>query len=138
MEPARRYELKLEQLSKAVRGFVVSLNLAVSEYNEDLKDAVENGQIQKFEYCVELIWKTIKLYLRVYHQIDARSPKEAISSLLDIKKINELTYESLHNMIKDRNTLSHVYNEEDFKTVHKKLPAYRETMITVLDAIKVK
>src|SRR5438477_12129385 len=104
MEQTRRYQFKLKSLVKAVTGFKNLMEVDISGFNEILQDGIQNGQIQKFEYSTELLWKTIREYLLTFHQIESVSPKSAISEFLNTKNIDEPMYELLINMIKDRNT----------------------------------
>jgi nucleotidyltransferase substrate binding protein (TIGR01987 family) len=135
MEQTRRYQLKLTQLIKAVSGFKSLLEVDTTGFNETLKDGIKNGQIQKFEYSTELLWKTIREYLLAFHGIETVSPKSAISGFLSTKNIDEPAYEILINMIKDRNTLSHIYKEEDYSIIYTRLPEYLNSMIKVTDIL---
>ncbi len=127
---------KLNQLIKAVTGFKKSLDLDVTGLNEVYKDTIKNGNIQKFEICVEILWKTIKKYLEIFYKIDAFSPMQIVKEFYGVKGIDEKIYEELIDMIKDRNLLSHVYNESEFEEVFKKLPEYLKTMINVIDILE--
>lgn len=60
MEQTERFENKLENFRKAVKNFENSLSLNLNEFEEIEFDTIKSGQIQKFEFCVELCWKTIK------------------------------------------------------------------------------
>ena len=93
-----------------------------------LQEAVENidtlgqlekeGLIQRFEYCTELSWKTIKDYLEsenvVFKQLTPRSIlKEAIA-------LNFISKGQIWlDLLDDRNKMSHTYNFENFELVSK-------------------
>jgi len=76
----------------------------------------KEGMIQRFEYCMELAWKTIKDYLEsqnvVFKQLTPRAVlKEAIAAKL-------ITQGSLWmQALDDRNRMSHTYNLKDFEQV---------------------
>ena len=53
-------ELGYENLQRALRGFEQALSLDSSDYPEFVLDVLDNGRIQKFEYCVELFWKYLR------------------------------------------------------------------------------
>jgi len=137
MEQARIYQAKLKQLVNAVTGFRKLVDTDISGFNEVIKDGIKNGQIQKFEYRAELLWKTMKIYLKTYHEIDAVSPREVITEYHAIKKIDEVTSEAIFEMIKDRNSLSHMYKENYYNEAIVKLPEYLNVMIKVIDTLSV-
>jgi len=116
MEQSERYKYKLAVLEKAIDGFNRSLQIDTSIFTDDVTDAIKNGRIQKFEYCSELIWKVIKLFLFEQHGIDARSPRETIKEFFLVGAVEETNYELLIDMLNDRNRLSHIYQEEFFPT----------------------
>jgi nucleotidyltransferase substrate binding protein (TIGR01987 family) len=136
MEPDKRFQIKLDILKKALDSFKKLMDSNLSLFDEVISDGLKNGQIQKFEYCNELLWKTIKKYLLIYHGIDAKTPKLSIKEFFLAGYINEIIYEELDTMINERNRLSHVYLEEDFKLIHKNLHRYLDTMLQVLEILQ--
>lgn len=56
---------KREQLNSAVMDFSHSLSIDLTLLSEDVADAVRNGQVQKFEFTIELLWKVIKIFTRI-------------------------------------------------------------------------
>lgn len=73
------------------------------------KKLVIDGTIQRFEFCYELCWKTLKVSLE-QEGIETNTPKEAFQEAYRAKW---LTDEKIWlEMIKDRTTTLHVYNEE--------------------------
>lgn len=128
MEQTSGYENKLKLLVKALDGFEKSMTLEKERFGEIEQDTIRSGQIQKFEVSVELYWKTIKKFLFEIHGIETVSPKTVIKQMYLTKYINEKVYESLIEMINDRNRLSHVYNEELFELIHAKLAEYLQLM----------
>lgn len=93
----------------------------ISNLDEVIRDGVKNEQIQKFEYCAELMRKTLKLYLTEVKGIEARSPKEVVKAFYRYTSIGEEKYEILIQIIEDRNRLSHLYREELFSEVYQEL-----------------
>ena len=136
MEQSPKFKYKLEVYEKALKGFDTSLNIDFKLLSEEIIDAIINGRIQKFEYCTELTWKTIKNFLYEYHGIDAKSPRESIKEFFLVGAVEEGNYELLINMLDDRNKLSHIYKEEFFEEIHSKLKNYFEVMALVLKIIK--
>ena len=53
-------ELGRENLRRALEGLSVALAIDTAGYPEFVRDVIDNGRIQKFEYCVELFWKHLR------------------------------------------------------------------------------
>ena len=80
----------------------------------------KEGMVQRFEYCAELAWKTIKDYLEdrglVLPQITPRAViKEAVAAKL-IERGDDWM-----NLIDSRNEMSHTYDFKRFEAVIKKI-----------------
>ena len=106
-----RFKNSLKELRKALQNFEESLNINVSLYPENIKDSIESGQIQKFEFNIELLWKAIKFFLLEKEGIEERSPKGVIKKYFNLGLLDYEDYENLIHMIDDRNYLSHVYKK---------------------------
>lgn len=124
MEQAESYKLKFERLQEAVKGLEDSLNIDLTRFSETEIDAIRNGQAQKFEYCTELLWKTMQAYLKDKIGEDVNGPKPVIKSFYANKLIDEKTYEQLFEMLDARNKLAHIYDQEKFLKIHDKIKNY--------------
>lgn len=109
-----RLSLLLEQLHNAIKDFERSLSIDVSMLDTIVADSVMSGQAQKFEFCIELSWKTIKSFLYSQHGIDSASPKMSIKKWFELGYIQYDTCELLLRAVDIRNSLSHVYRKEAF------------------------
>lgn len=118
MERSKIFVERLSDFSKSLTSLAEALKLDLSKYSEVELDLVKNGQIQKFEYSIELCWKIIKAYLSEQHGIETVSPKSAIKEFFSVNLLNEDEYELLIHMIDDRNRLSHIYNELFFNEIY--------------------
>lgn len=136
MERSKVFLGKLSDYSKSLASLSEALKLDLSKFNEIELDIVKNGQIQKFEYSVELCWKLIKAFLSEQHGIEAVSPKSAIKEFFIINLLDEGEYELLIQMIDDRNRLSHIYNEVFFEEIYSKLKVYLDLMEKILVKIQ--
>lgn len=127
MELADKFNDFKALLNRAMNEFELSLNANFTKYNEQEIDWIKNAQIQKFEFCVELTWKTAKVYLET---IDEKmfTLKLVAKSLFLNALINEELYLKLMNCIEDRNRLSHVYKFEVFDLIHVHLPHHFQTL----------
>ncbi|MFM8494675.1 MAG: hypothetical protein ACKOEM_04010 [Planctomycetia bacterium] len=50
-------ELGHDNLQRALAGLTQALALDCSLYPDFVRDVLENGRIQKFEYCADLFWR---------------------------------------------------------------------------------
>ena len=136
MESDNTLTARLEDFSSALNTLEQSLRFDLTKYKDIELDVVKSGQIQKFEYCTELCWKAIKVFLNIIHGIDVVSPKSAIKEFYRVELIREPEYELLNQMLDDRNRLSHIYNELFFEEIYLKLNYYLDLMKKVMDKMK--
>jgi len=94
--------LKIQNFEKALR----RLNEAIERAEDDLD---RDGVIQRFEFTIELLWKTLKAILN-YQGIECYSPRNCIKEAFKAKLIDD--DEIILDMLEDRNLSSHIYNEE--------------------------
>lgn len=123
MELNHKYSELCKTLIQAVADFEIAMGADFSKYNHQEIDWIKNAQIQKFEFCIELLWKTAKVYLE---SIDEKvyTPKLTIKSLFLLKIIDEDIYLKLMNCLQDRNHLSIIYKFEMFDLIQKELPSH--------------
>ena len=129
--------MKLKEFKEALENFSYLVNLDLKSLNLDkrLIDAIENGMIQKFEYSIEICWKLIKKFLKQEDGIDAKTPRQSIKEFYLAGYIEEDKYLKLVDMIDDRNKLSHMYDEEEFKKILKKFSKYLKVFEKVEEVI---
>ena len=131
-----KFELLYADLGKAIKSFKNALNIKMLFDNDVVNDLFVNGQIQKFEYNIELLWKTLKAYFLEGRGITMLYPKEIIKQFFQEELITEEVYILLIDALNSRNLLSHVYNEEIYKEIEPKLKDYARAIETAYTAIK--
>lgn len=131
-----KFELLYRDLGRAITSFKNALNVNMLFENEVVNDLFVNGQIQKFEYNIELLWKTLKVYFSEGRGITMLYPKEIIKQFFQEELITEEVYLLLIDALTSRNLLSHVYNEEIYKEIEPKLKDYARAIETAYTAIK--
>lgn len=103
-----------------------NLKRALKRLEEALQEDLENslivdGTIQRFEFTIELYWKTLKRLLS-REGIDARTPRE---TLKESYQVGWLTNEQAWlQMLKDRNSTSHVYSEDMARKIVQNISHY--------------
>ncbi len=130
-----RLKYKLVQLNEAVTNFEDSLSLELSEFSEIAVDSIKSGQVQKFEFCTELLWKTLKIYLFEINGIDAKSPKMVIKEYFNLGLCSYKEYETIMEMLDDRNILSHIYKKEQFESIYNRIIHTLSILKSVIDVI---
>ena len=100
-------------------------------YPEFVRDVIDSGRIQKFEYCVELFWKHVRSSLLAEGLDVPSSPKAAIKAGLERGVVIESEYQPALDMLADRNTCSHVYRQSMLPAILIRLPAHCALMQAV-------
>jgi nucleotidyltransferase substrate binding protein (TIGR01987 family) len=133
MERSERLSLKLKDLGAALQGLSAILELKPEQYDTPVADAIRNGKIQKFEYCVELFWKAARDYLLVHKGVDELSPKGVVKALFQAGILEHKLTEDLLEAIDDRNRMSHIYSEAQFQQTLDKLGRYFKALEQAFD-----
>ncbi len=136
MQNGNRLTLLFTDLSLACTSFEQSLHIDLDKFSQLEADVIKNGQVQKFEYTIELLWKTLKKYFEVKRESVFLYPKEVIKTFFAEERINEETYLSLMDAIDSRNLLSHVYKIEMFDLIYPKLTDYAKAIRHTCTAIE--
>lgn len=131
-----KLEKKLNALNDALHNFESSLSLLSLPLDANVLDAIESGQIQKFEFTVESLWKTMKIFLWEKDRVELTTPGAVMRAFCSAQYGAMDNYELLMQMLKDRNITSHVYRESDMKKVHEQLPVYATLMHRIFDIMK--
>ena len=106
---------------------VQRLQETIKEYEETKSDSVRDGGIQRFEFCVELAWKTTREYLLDQNFVDINSPKSVMREAYSYGILNDGDIWS--KALNDRNLTSHVYDE---KTANEIFSRIQNDYITIL------
>ncbi len=107
----------IEELEKATKSLEISILLlrdAIQKQNANLElhKALRDACIQRFEFCVELAWKTsIKLL-----GLEVKAPNPAIRDMAQNKLIDDP--QVWFDFMVARNKTSHTYDEDIAKVVY--------------------
>ncbi len=58
-----KYLSQMRDLEAALSNFRNALNLEPALFPDLVADSIKSGQIKKFEFTVELLWKTVQVFL---------------------------------------------------------------------------
>lgn len=120
-----RWKQRKEDLKNAVTRLQEAL------YEENATDIVIDGVLHRFEFSFELAWKTMKDYLEYMGIVEKiGSPREIIKSAFKAELIEN--GEGWIEMMLARNTLSHLYSEEESRKIYNQI---KEKYITMLEEL---
>lgn len=100
---------KAEEKYGKLRHAVQRLQEAIDDYHKNELDSIRDGVIQRFEFCTELTWKTVREYLLDQGYTEINSPKSVMRQAFADGLINSDT--AWIELLNDRNATSHIYDE---------------------------
>ena len=106
---------RLDSLENALR----RLREALAE--PETNSLVIDGTIQRFEFVVELYWKTLKRFL-AFEGIETQTPREALQQAYQARWLEDETV--WLGMLRDRNLTSHIYDESQARKVYARIKEY--------------
>ena len=105
---------KLHEKYNYLKEAVKRLREALDDYKKYPLDSVRDGAIQRFEFCTELAWKTMREYLLDQGYTNINSPKEVIKQAFAFGMIEDSKV--WLELLNDRNLTSHIYDGGDCKS----------------------
>ncbi len=124
-----------------LRQSVENLGRALERLDEALAVPLDNplaidGTIQRFEFALELFWKTLKRLLEAKGR-QVSLPRDVLKHAYAEGWLDDEV--SWLQMLKDRNESSHVYNEETARRIYghvrDNFPEMRKADRAILDAV---
>ena len=110
-----RLHEKYEQFEAAV----FRLREALEDYRSTPLSSVRDGVIQRFEFCAELAWKTMREYLLDQGYTEINSPKAVIRQAFAYGMIEDA--DGWVRLMNDRNLTSHVYDEKTAEEIFRRI-----------------
>lgn len=77
-----------------------------------------DATIQHFEFTIELFWKTFRRLL-LTQGVETATPREALEAAYQAKWFGD--DESWYQMLLDRNTTSHIYDEDTARRIYENI-----------------
>lgn len=98
-----------------VQTSLLNLGKALQKLEEVIKDPVNNPYktdtiIKRFEFSIELMWKTLKRMMELDGQFTTGSPKEILKQAYKINWIQD--EDKWLRLLECRNMTTHIYDEE--------------------------
>ena len=124
----QRFNNSLGKLSNALDRLAEILDEPLDE-----KSYLLDATIQRYEFCIELTWKTLK-HLIALKGKEVTFPKECLQYAY---KAGWIVNEELWlKMLKDRNLTSHTYEETTAMEIYQHIKTYYPAMRTLFETIK--
>ncbi len=103
--------LKVHNFEKALNRLKQAVEIAQDELDKD-------GVIQRFEFTIELLWKTLKAILE-YNGRECSTPRNCIKEAFKADIISD--DDMILDMMEDRNLSSHVYDEKTSDEIFRRI-----------------
>ena len=133
-----KFTRKLNDLEAALANFRDSLTLEPTLFPDLVADNIKSGQIQKFEFTVELLWKTVQVFLYEVDGVDVITPKSVAKEFVEAGYCDYEAYELFIRAVNDRNQLSHIYRQEMAESIWQRLPEYVRMVEQIIHAMQSK
>lgn len=91
--------------------------------------------LQRFEYSVEAVWKTVQLHLREQEGIDAGSPKAVARASLQTRLLSDEQVRAALLMIEDRNLTVHTYEEQLANEIAGRVPDHARLLAAWIEGV---
>lgn len=118
---------------KKLRQAIQRLRESLDEYAQHPTSTVRDGTIQRFEFCTELAWKTLREYLLDQGYTEINSPRATLKQAF---AEGAITDDAWLTMLDDRNLTSHVYDDataaEIFGRIQSKYLALFDALVDYL------
>lgn len=97
-------------------------------------DYFDDALIQRFEFTLEMFWKLLRMVVAGITDEDPAFPKQTFTLAFQAKLIDQPHV--WENMLKDRNTVAHTYDENYAHEVAQRVPTYAQLMRTTFDQLQ--
>ena len=119
-------EKKLNDFNSALNRLSEAVEITLANKEQVTYSFFRDSAIQRFEFTLEIAWKSIKSFLLEYEGIECRSPKGCVREFLSAGYLDNIQTSTLLMMIDDRNLATHTYHEslanEIFDHIQEYLP----------------
>ena len=126
---------KKEEKYKKLVSAVARLEEAIEDYGRTSLSSVRDGAIQRFEFCTELAWKTMREYLTEQGYTDINSPKSVMKTAFADGLIKD--EQGWLDILSSRNITSHVYDDAEAEKIFGNITAvYVKLFKDLIDKLK--
>ncbi len=116
---------KLKDFDNALSRLEESINKTNAYKEQEEYTFFRDSTIQRFEFTLEIAWKSIKQFLLEHEGLECRSPKACMRDFFSVGYLNEEEIALLLQMIDDRNLATHTYHEALADDIFSHIESYR-------------
>ena len=127
---------RIDDFEKSLNRLEEAITKAYKNIQNEDYTFFRDSAIQRFEFTVEIMWKSIKEYLFKKEGIECVSPKSCLREYFEVFNIDEKKSKKFLRMVDDRNLSSHTYHEEVAEEIFINLKEYKELIKEVLESLK--
>lgn len=102
---------KLQDFESALQRLEEAVNKTEQNRGKEEYTFFRDSTIQRFEFTLEIAWKSIKQFLLEQDGVECRSPKACMREFFTAGYLDEAQVSLLLQMIDDRNLATHTYHE---------------------------
>lgn len=128
-------EKKIRDFGNALKRLHEAVEAATEHKDDDTFSFFRDSTIQRFEFTLEIAWKSIKSFLLEYEGVECRSPKGCIREFFSSGYLDQDDVATLLVMIDDRNLATHTYHEsladEIFLHIQEYLPILQNLFLSI-------
>jgi nucleotidyltransferase substrate binding protein (TIGR01987 family) len=132
---AIQYTTALKAYKSLEKAIQISIQKNASKNADDIEMA-RDSIIKRFEFYYDITWKYLKQHLEDTLGIIAKSPKSVFQESFKQTIINEQELKTLLSMVDDRNTTSHMYDEETAQEISARVSNYYGVIKNIIERIK--
>lgn len=109
-----------------------------TKQTEELFLAIQDATIKRFEYCTDLIWKILQMYLEEMEKVNIEnsSPRGIVRDVVTIKFLSETEGKEFMKMVDSRNKTCLIYQPAMAENIAQKIPEYYVLMKKIMDRMQ--
>ncbi len=127
---------KLSDYANALSRLRESIKYTEEHVGKEEYSFFRDSTIQRFEFTLEIAWKSIKAFLLERDGIECRSPKGCMRDFFGAGYISETQISLLLQMIDDRNLATHTYHESLANNIFSHIPLYLSLLQAIYDTMQ--
>jgi len=104
-------EKKLADFERALTRLEEAYERSMALEDDEAFAFYRDSTIQRFEFTLEIAWKSIKTFLLEIEGVECRSPKSCIRELFAAAHLDAAQTQTLLEMVDSRNLATHTYHE---------------------------
>lgn len=128
-------EKRINDFKNALKRLQESFNRAKESKHSSDYSFFRDSTIQRFEFTLEISWKSIKEYLLIKEGIECRSPKSCAKEFFSVGYLESEQIALFLEMIDDRNLATHTYHESLANDIFENISKYISLLETIYKTI---